>query len=310
MMYFDNYGKEYDSLVTEFGEEKAFSRYRKQKGKFVVVNAREDNTTRLFIQSLYDIENIDRKDGWWNTFTICDEPQKVGMYIAKIIDVRKDKDGYPNFIALPVIPLDIIDICNDNSVWTTMKRRNALWGFFKETNLFTEHMCGALNGIGFNIPAIYRKLNISENKYTHTDMYKLAMTDVFCGNITLKEIVNLLCSPTDDQIAHAKHIAKLQDFVINRNSHETEYPYLVKKLNRMIELDTEWRIKHDIEHIMYDFADIKYDQAVCAGHIESINGDDFDRAETYLRFDAERKAQKKAAKIAAKKASKKAIKDS
>lgn len=97
-----------------------------------------------------------------------------------------------------------------------------------------------------------------------------------------------------------KYVAMLREFVDNREEKVAEYPHLVKKLNRMIELDGEWQIKHDIEHIMYDFV-IKYDNAVYAGHIESINGDDFDKAEAYLKFDAERKAKKKAAKKAAKK---------
>ena len=53
-----------------------------------------------------------------------------------------------------------------------------------------------------------------------------------------------------------------------------------------------------IEHIMYDFANIKYDHAVQDGHIEQINRDCFDKAETYLRFDAEQKAKNKTTKKA------------
>lgn len=41
------------------------------------------------------------------------------------------------------------------------------------------------------------------------------------------------------------------------------------------------------------------------GHIEQINGDCFDKAEAYLKFDSDRKAKNKAAKKAKKLAAKK-----
>ena len=303
-VYFDNYGQEYDTLRCMFGEDEAFARYSKQQGRLIIVEAREDNATRLFIQSLYDFENMERKTGWWNTFTICDAPQKAGLYIAQIRKVRQDKKGYPNFIAHCIMELDISDICKGKDMWEIRKRRNAMYDFLKQTGVFTEYYHGSLSGMGYNTTALYRKFNISE-KRACVDMCETVMFEVALGNVTLKEIVDLLLSPTDEKIAHEKYVAMLREFVEQRGEKATAYPYLVKKLNRMIELDSEWQIKHDIEHIMFDFV-TKYDHAVYDGHIGQIDGDDFDKAEVYLKFDAERKAKKAAAKKAAKKAKKNA----
>ena len=299
-MFFTNYGCLYDELVLECGEEKAFSKYACQKGRYVLVNAKE-NATRLFIQTLYTFESADRKYGWWDTFTITKKPQNAGLYIARIDEVRKDKKGYPNFVVTPVMKLNMEDILGGENLY---KGSSLLYDFFLVTRMFTEHSDLDIIMRGCNLKSLSRRL--SEVNYSGYSEDKIcicraAMHAALNGHLTLKEIIQILLSPTDEKIAHEKYVAMLHEFVDHREEKAAEYPYLVKKLNRMIELDGEWQIKHDIEYIMYDFADIKYDHAVQDGHVEQINGDCFDKAEAYLNFDAERKAKNKAAKKAAKK---------
>lgn len=302
-MFFTNYGCLYNELVLEYGEEKAFSNYACQKGKHVLVNAKEDNTTRLFIQTLYAFESADRKYGWWDTFTITKNPQKVGLYIAQIDEVRKDKKGYPNFVVSPVMKIDMEDILGGENLY---KKSSLLYDFFLSTRMFTEHSDLDIIMRGYNLKSLSRRLNEANYSGYSEDkigICRAAMHAALNGHLTLKEIIKILLSPTDEKIAHENHVAMLREFVEQREEKAAAYPYLVSKLNRMIDLDGKWQITHDIEHIMTDFT-IKYDNAVYDGHIESINGDDFDKAEAYLKFDAERKAKNKAAKKAAKKAKK------
>ena len=319
MMYFYNYGQEYNALVYEEGEEAAFERYAQQNGKFIVVNVTDDNSTRLFIQSLYNLENIERKQGWWNTFTICNDPQKIGTYIARIDNICKDKNGYPIFVATPIISLDISDICASDSFVITSMRRNALFGVFLESGLFTEYHQNWMTRTGsYNFESLYKRFELSKIHYSKSDVCKRAMCDTLIGDITLKEIVDILLSPTDAKIAHDKYVEALRAFVLNRDTYIERYPYLVKKINRMIELESQYAIYRRIEDIMNDFND-KYDSAVYKALIDTVEGDTFDRvyhfrqfngdifarAEAYLKFDYERKASKKASKTAAKKAAKK-----
>lgn len=319
MMYFGNYGKEYDTLVYEMGEEIAFDRYTQQIGKFIFANVVEDNSTRLFIQSLYDIENIERKNGWWNTFTICNEPQKIGSYIARIDNVRKDKNGYPIFIVTPIILLDMDDICVREDFSVTCIRRYVLRGLFIQSGLFTEYYQNWMARIiSYNFESLYKRFEISKTDYNKTDICRKVIHDTLSGDITLKEIIDILLSPTDAKIAHEKYVKALKAFVIDRDNYAETHPYLVKKINRMIELNSQYNIYNRIEDIIRDFND-KYDSAVCkmimdpadgdtfynVYHFKPFNGDIFARAEAYLKFDYSRKANKKASKTAAKKAAKK-----
>lgn len=303
MFFFTNYGCLYDKLVLEHGEEKAFSEYARQKGKYVLVNAEEDDDTRLFIQTLYTFESADRKHGWWNTFTICKTPQKAGQYIAQIDEVRKDKKGYPNFVVSPVMEIDRADILGG----VDFLKKGILDDFFLTTHYFTEHCDLDIIMRGYNLKSLSRRLN--EAKYfgypeDKIGICKAAMHAALNGHLTLKEIIQILLSPTDEKIAHEKYVAMLREFVVHREEKVAKYPHLVKKLNRMIELDGEWQIKHNIEHIMFGLVNDKYYHAVEAGHLEAVNGDDFDQTEAYLKFDAERKAKNKAKKHAAEKAKK------
>lgn len=308
MYFIKNYGQQYDALRYELGEEKAFCMYAKQKHRLILVEAREDNATRLFIRSLYAMEDHERKNGWWNTFTICNEPQEAGMYIAEIEDVRQDKNGYPMFIARPFTNLNIFDSCISDTgdpfkdAIASMRRRNTMWGLFLESGCFTEHYTGWMTGV--NHAAVCRKFELPES-CDRTGLYQTVVHTVVNGSADLKEILDLLLSPTDSEILRANRKARLQDFFDNRNSHNEEYPNLVKKLNRLAELNGERTTRSGMENIMFGFTD-KHDYEVAVGHMEaSESEDELDKAEAYLKFDAERKAKNKKKKGDAKKANKK-----
>lgn len=307
MFWFDNYGQEYDTLVYELGEEEAFARYSQQKDKFVMVEAREDGATRLFVQSLFSIENAERKNGWWNTFTICEQPQKAGTYIAKIVNVRKDKKGYPNFVATPICELDVAAICYKESMWETHKRKSALMSLFVCSGLFTEYHANYLSGMGFNMNALGEEFGMMVNRSSYDQICHAAMFEVIYYGGDLKKIIDLMLSPTRAELMKAAITEKLQEFFDNRSSLAAGYPNLVRKLNRMVELDSAFGVRYHIYDTMHLF-DIDYEGAVYNKHIQPVNGDIIDRVEAYMKFYYERKAESSKKKTAAKKAKKAAAK--
>ena len=101
---------DFSRLAMVYGEEAAQAIYDDKVGKFVIVEAREDNTTRVFIRDMNMFGDARRKEGWWNTFSICNAPVDKGFYMGRIDKVKYDKDGYPIFVIYIVrcVPDDIL----------------------------------------------------------------------------------------------------------------------------------------------------------------------------------------------------------
>ena len=74
----------------------------------------EYTRSRLFIQRLDDLDNMIKKEGWWDTFTLANTVLDNGLYLVRILDYRSDKNGN---IICEVIPVKIVS-------FTT-------WEFFK-----------------------------------------------------------------------------------------------------------------------------------------------------------------------------------
>jgi len=75
-------------------------------GKFILCEAREDNTTRLFIHQFSSLSSILTKDGWWDTFTVTEIPCNKGFYLCMIQDFKIDRNDFLNCIVYPSKYLD------------------------------------------------------------------------------------------------------------------------------------------------------------------------------------------------------------
>ena len=295
-------------------------------GRLIYVEAREDNTTRLFVRSLLVINDAEKKQGWWNTFTITNQPVNKGMYIARIDKTTHDKDWNDMIIAtvLTRINIDAINAMFKPSEWWS-KTSIVQW-FFISSGLFTESTGSYFLEQDKNYGLLYRKAkeldpSIELTKYDNDPImsnHAKIVNMVIDNKITMEEIVAYLRTPTDEEVAKKNYEDMLEGFVENLDTHLDTYPMLVKAIYKKIEQTSKYEVRRNIQRIISDML-LRYDRAVNLGHIESVgeiyweNYEDpkiFDKIEAFLKFDAERKATNKAAKKAAKKSKKQAASES
>lgn len=67
------------------------------KGKYLICESREDNSTRLYIRNVSNVlADYEQKNGWWNTFTVTRTKTAKGMWLAEVVEYRLDKNGFVN----------------------------------------------------------------------------------------------------------------------------------------------------------------------------------------------------------------------
>ena len=77
-------------------------------GKYLICESREDGSTRLFIRNVTNvIEDSYKKEGWWNTFTITENPTSKGLWLAKAVEYRLDEASTPMRY---VVPMEVVSI--------------------------------------------------------------------------------------------------------------------------------------------------------------------------------------------------------
>ena len=297
-----------------------------EPGTLLYVEATEPNTTRLFIRSLYPLEDVEKKMGWWNIFTITKEPVKnAGMYIARINLHTYDRDNHDMLIVSIVCPIpaqEVYDLFGPMEWY----RRSIIQDIFLLSRKFSEK--DAITHYyqnGNNWLALYRMASHIDNTIDTRRIgdhevvreYIAKIVDlIISGKLSMVDAVKCLIKPTEFEMNEAKWIEKLQAIVDNIDSY-TEYPALAEYIKKLISKTTSWNVRCNIYNHLADLSS-KYVSAVVNGHMDRVPGDDpnakiwhdwhdpvyFDKLEAYLKFDAERKAKNKAAKKAAKKAKK------
>lgn len=279
---------DFSRLAMIYGEEAAQAIYDDKVGKFVVVEAREDNTTRVFIRDMNMFGDARRKEGWWNTFSICNAPVEKGFYMGRIDKVKYDKDGYPIFVIYIVrcVPDDIL-------------QHTELCYVFARSLLFLDTFTN------------------SDSDYNHDALFQLAqtfnpdreyfatLTKAYAAQTLMEDrIVAAMRTPT----SYALKCKAVNEFFANP-ANATQYPLLFAKRDKSSE-KYRMRWSEDGQYLFLDDILLNAERLVKNGTLSSrAEGEsDYDFAERYFRFDEVRKAQNKAAKTAAKKAKKQAAK--
>ena len=279
---------DFSRLAMIYGEEAAQAIYDDKVGKFVIVEAREDNTTRVFIRDMNMFGDARRKEGWWNTFSICNAPIEKGFYMGRIDKVKYDKDGYPFFVIYIVrcVPDDIL-------------QHTELCYVFARSLLFLDT---------FTNP---------DSDYSHAALCQLAqtfspdreyfatLTKAYAAQTLMEDrIVAAMRTPT----SYALKCKAVNEFFANP-ANATQYPLLFAKRDKSSER-YRMRWSEDGQYLFLDDILLNAERLVKNGTLSSrAEGEsDYDFAERYFRFDEVRKAQNKAAKTAAKKAKKQAAK--
>lgn len=298
----------FEELCFYYGEMEAFARYERQAGKLILATAQENDTTRLFMRSLNPISDERQRNGWWNTFTITRKPCAAGTYICEIKDVRSDKDGYPIFVAEPLVQVD------DNLHYS-----DEVMYVFYLSRLFTE--ASHINFGEFNIVFMAEKINELAKIHTakYASYYEAAAASAvqlfIDGVITREQISAWLNEPTDwqkQEEAFNNEVLRFFNMNLAAMSDTTDISGMISP--SVFQLTAEKCLKFKTEHELSSVErkanfvkDLlaKYEYAVNAGQIQAVNDQSiWHQIEAYLKFDKNRKQAQKAAKTAAKKAKK------
>lgn len=279
---------DFSRLAMIYGEEAAQAIYDDKVGKFVIVEAREDNTTRVFIRDMNMFGDARRKEGWWNTFSICNAPVEKGFYMGRIDKVKYDKDGYPIFVIYIVrcVPDDIL-------------QHTELCYVFARSLLFLDTFTNPDSD--YNHDALFQLAQT----FSPDREYFATLTKAYAAQTLMEDrIVAAMRTPT----SYALKCKAVNEFFANP-ANATQYPLLFAKRDKSSE-KYRMRWSEDGQYLFLDDILLNAERLVKNGTLSSrAEGEsDYDFAERYFRFDEVRKAQNKAAKTAAKKAKKQAAK--
>lgn len=279
---------DFSRLAMIYGEEAAQAIYDDKVGKFVIVEAREDNTTRVFIRDMNMFGDARRKEGWWNTFSICNAPVEKGFYMGRIDKVKYDKDGYPIFVIYIVrcVPDDIL-------------QHTELCYVFARSLLFLDTFTNPDSD--YNHDALFQLAQT----FSPDREYFATLTKAYAAQTLMEDrIVAAMRTPT----SYALKCRAVNEFFANP-ANATQYPLLFAKRDKSSE-KYRMRWSEDGQYLFLDDILLNAERLVKNGTLSSrAEGEsDYDFAERYFRFDEVRKAQNKAAKTAAKKAKKQAAK--
>ena len=299
----------YDELRFYYGETEAFSRYEKQNGKFIIASANEPGTTRLFMRSLNPIYDLRQRNGWWNTFTITNKPCEEGTFICKIQNVSMDKDGYPIFIAEPIIRVDEdLNLCDE------------IMYIFYLSGMFTEEHINWSYGFNFD----YLMTQVDKISTIHSSLYVSFRTAAAAhtvqlfidGKVTKEQIIEWLHEPTEWEKEQKAFEDMVEGFFDTLVFNDTDIPGLATPFSLLSHKCAKFNENHDGYPSTYQKVEFikdlqqKYENAVRDGHIQPVNDKTiWSQIEAYLVFDQARKEANKAAKKAAKKAKKAAKKE-
>jgi hypothetical protein len=311
----------FDHYAAIWGYDLWFKRYENQKGKLFIATVRNDGETRLYGRSLIPAIDMEDKEGWWRTFTICKKPLQKGNYIVEIVNVRPDKDGYPIFEVEVISPIE-----------EDILQKQPVMGLFLASGCFEEVVGDSI--YDWNIDGLKRGLSQYVELPAHcwtNQLAKEAVMILTAGSITVEQIVEWLESPTDEELrdAEIKEEAKVfwDNFVFkdfkpyvenpdapkwvnewNKNDSDKAEAYLasIEKMDVSIypHICAEAQEKLDNKARLSTQAFLDWHQAyrrmVRLGNIEAVTGSYLAQIDAYLAFNAARQAAEKARKAEAK----------
>lgn len=116
------------NLVLSLSEETAMWYNKHKKGKYLICEAKEDNSTKLFNYTVVKrIRGKYCRDGFHRVFTITRTPVNKGYYLAKVVELRFDKNGFLNLVVDVVKSLDNIEYKRLSSFNSTSKWNSLAW---------------------------------------------------------------------------------------------------------------------------------------------------------------------------------------
>lgn len=265
-------------------------------GKYLICESREDGATRLFIRNVTNpFADAYRKEGWWNTFTVTKTPAKKGLWLAKALEYRLDKNGYLNLEVEPVQPVDdikfhqLFSFQSKNGTWESV----AWWLMMSRSNAFLEEYEFSMTSSHKpNFEALVDHFADLKDM-PEEEMGKTLLHRYLAGKVTLEEIEECLNTPSKwEQL-----ISDIQTAVIKNTVAKTygdRYPIFAKKVAHNV--TTECYVCPEEVELYLQRQLYYYDELVNSGDIQPVEGEWLDKIEAALQHRKMLKDAEKAAK--------------
>lgn len=277
----------------------AFDVQQKQEevGQLLFAEAKEDDSTRLFIKRLSIVHDVVCKDGWWDMFTVASKSCKKGIYICRIDVIRLDRNKFPMMEVTPISYLG-----------ESIDEESVAWDYFSRSNLFSKYYTESHYKNRFNVNEVETRFEnlwkpfltaerTAEMEKQYVPEYARPATllfEAFCdGKVTLKEIEEALDTPEGFE-AMAIDIAK------NPKKYDELYPLMMGKIRS---LDSGYVTINKIQDYLfsryYSASDMQREGKIS----KEIEGT-FELIEASICYYVAQKEAEKAARKAARKAKK------
>jgi hypothetical protein len=259
-----------------------------ETGKYVFCEAKEDGATRLFLHQLCAYTDVLKKNGWWDTFTISEEPCQKGITLCSISKFTLDKNG---FLMMVVVPVKYLG--------TSIDEDSAAWDYLHRSGRFSKMYVSDNHAFRWNEAALNEKfaeLFQTEKALVlgHPLTAKMYQGDyVFFANVLLNEWLNE--NITLDDIANPLNekfgIEKLaEDLCKNYHTYKTTRPLLVEKLPFQYGYISRMEVETYLQRKEWE-----YDDLLKKGLVNPVDHL-FDKVEEICRFRNNEKEAKKAAR--------------
>lgn len=276
------------------------------KWKYIICESRNSGDTRLFIRTVTSIlEDAHRKKGWWDTFTVTKDPTPKGLWLAKIVEYKLDKNGYINLEVETILPIDDVKFhrlfCFESTdgTWNSI----AWWLMMVRSNIF-------LNKYDFRMSSSHDpNYKVLRSEFPELgdvkpdEIGRIMLHKYLRNEVTLEKIEECLNTPSDwDQLVIDIQKAVAYDKV--DKLYGDKYPLFAKKVSNNVVGSSNVVYKHNIEwylkrQLMY------YDELIKDNKVEAISDETawLDMIETALKYRKSLKDAEKASKKLKKKIS-------
>lgn len=260
-----------------------------EKGKMVLCESKENDSTRLFVHRFSSWADFVTRNGWWDTFTISNTTCKTGYWLCVIDSFRIDRNGYLNMLVTPKKHLG--ESVDDESI---------AWDFFYSLGIFcseynTSHACAR-----FNTECLFELfkdefVNIQQD--TAYPMYKTKGMIIF--NKFLNDETNLetIEKALDEKMPIEKLVDEIGDCLRSRKIDDKfkNYELIFEKLRNAVgQYPTSYNIQSWVMRKYWEYDDLKL----------GTETDYLKRIMAVLQYWVNKNAQDKEARKAARKAKK------
>lgn len=213
----NNLGRKDNMINENFISDQIRHMKQTEEGKFILCETKEPKATRLFIHRFSSYTSSTKKNGWWDTFTITNDPcNKVGYYICEILDFKSDKKDNLMCIVKPFVYIGKY-IDEDSPAWIYIVQAHIFSNYADKNKRYWGR---------FNVDEVFKRFctDIQDKEDPTEHVFFKLITE----RISLEDIEDALDTmDTSEQLAY--------DLIHNRHNFSV-YKHLLRKTENIYTL--------------------------------------------------------------------------